>query len=61
MSKGNGFTYGSNNHTIQWMPEQPNRLKGVKGEICFLGEEYLCRHSGEVAEGEAIYEPDAGH
>ena len=34
--KGNGFTYGSNNHTIQWMPEQPNRLKGVNGEKCFF-------------------------
>ena len=53
--KGNGFTYGSNNHAIQWMLEQPNRLKGVKRETCFLEEKNTCAGTVEKWQKEKAY------
>ena len=51
----NGFTYGSHNHTIQWMPEQPNCLKRVKGERCFSEEENTCAGTVEKWQKENAY------
>ena len=51
----NGFTYRSHNHTIQWMPEQPNCLKGVQGERCFFEVENTCAGTVEKWQKENAY------
>ena len=54
LSRVNSFTYGSNNHAIQWMPEQPNCLK-QKEKYVFCLEKNTCAGTVEKWQKEKPY------